>query len=233
MIKIYSNKYDINYVSKNLQTYLLTNKFINFTAYDNDKYIIIRTNNENYIYYKNKLYLYNEIKIKLFFNNKIFWKDILSFEQNNKKIANKIRFIVLQFMKNNKKENIIGIGGEYYIYFCFLKYSKYIGYSNHNSIINDANFNCKFYINNYINNFIDYNKFILPYDLVSCDIIINLITVLDNILEEINKINFDKLVIISCKPIKKILFEKFILIKIKYFINFSNIISVSLWNKKS
>ena len=56
------------------------------------------------------------------------------------------------------EEIFLGIGGEYYIYFPFIKSIQYIGISNHNSIISDANYNLQFYIRNYSNHLVNYNN---------------------------------------------------------------------------
>jgi hypothetical protein len=214
----------------------------NILIYDNNKFLIIKTNNNYYIYYNNNFLIYKSINDKLFiirtkiyFSNKIFWQDIESFTQNNKRIANKIRQCVINNLINfNININtLIGIGGEYYVYFCCKKqYKKYIGFSNHKSIIDDANFNCKFYISNYTNNLIDYNNFKLNYNnLDKYDVVINLITILDNVIIELSKLPINKMIIISCKPIKKLITKYFKLITIDYFINYDNIISVSSWKK--
>ena len=89
----------------------------------------------------NKKYNYNRIQIE--FNNKIFFKQIDSFDQNNIKQSKLIRKSVLNYCKTfNNSDDIIGIGGEYYIYFPFIKYNNYYGMSNHSTIIQDANYNC-------------------------------------------------------------------------------------------
>jgi len=212
----------------------------NILIYDNNKFLLIKTNNNYYIYYNNNFLIYKSINDKLFiirtkiyFNNKIFWQDIESFTQNNKRIANKIRQCVINNLINFNINTLIGIGGEYYVYFCCKKqYKQYIGFSNHKSIIDDANFNCKFYISNYTNNLIDYNNFKLNYyNLDKYDVVINLITILDNVIIELSKLPINKMIIISCKPIKKLITKYFKLITIDYFINYDNIISVSSWKK--
>jgi hypothetical protein len=229
--------YQLNYTEK-VKT--------NILIYDNNKFLIIKTNNNYYIYYYNNFLIYKSIndksindklfimRTKIYFNNKIFWQDIESFTQNNKHIANKIRKCVINNLINNliNVNTLIGIGGEYYIYFCCKnQYKQYIGFSNHQSIIDDANFNCKFYISNYSNNLVDYNNFKLNNNNFKYDVVINLITILDNVIIELSRLPINKMIIISCKPIKKLITKYFKLITIDYFINYDNIVSVSSWMK--
>jgi hypothetical protein len=167
--------------------------------YDNLKnYILVKTNNEIYLFdYKLiKIIKYNRLPI--IFNDYTFWKQYNSFDQNNILIANKIRYTVLKYSKTFNKNNLLGIGGEYYIYFHFINSEKYIGISNHKSIIEDANFNMKYKknVNNYL---VDYDN-ISSYPIIKdkYNIIINVYNLHENIVKFINQNNIENIIIISC-----------------------------------
>lgn len=183
--------------------FLGTGQIINFDKkfdylHDNlINYILVKYNDNEYLFdYKlNKVIKYNRLPI--LFNDYIFWKQMDSFDQNNILIANKIRKQVLKYAKNFKN-NLLGIGGEYYIYFNFIKCKKYIGISNHKAIIEDANFNHFLQINN--NNYlVDYNNidtFPILEDIY--DVIINVYTLHENIIKYINNNKIQNIIIISC-----------------------------------
>lgn len=193
--------------------------------------LLIQTNNHIYIfnYKKNKIYFHNRIQIE--FNNKKIIKQLDSFDQNNIMIALKIRKYVLTQCYDC--EIILGIGGEYYLYFLFINAQKYYGISNHECIINDANINIP-YSTNYMT---DYNN-IKSYPTITKSniILLNVSNIHNNIILYINQIFFDKLIIITCNiNDKKILLlqKYFRIIKIKTFNNFNNYIKVlSLVKKK-
>jgi hypothetical protein len=153
-----------------------------------------------YNYKKNKYYNYN--KINIYFNNEIIIKQIYSFDQNNILISNQIRRYVILKCKETMQEmsikSILGIGGEYYLYFKFIKAENYIGISNHKTIIEDANYN----IINSKNYLVDYNKIeTYPKNKIKINydiIILNVITIHNNIIEYIKELNFNILIIISC-----------------------------------
>ena len=232
LTKIRSNNYIETFLTRNLKAFLNSNSHLdNFVAFDNSEFVIIKNNNDYYHFRDNKLKKINKLRTSVEFNNKIFLKDIDSFDQNNKLICNKIRKTVLYLIDSDINKTLIGIGGEFYIYFSFLKYKNYIGISNHQTIIDDANINCAFHVNNYSNKLVDYNKFEINNN-NSSNIIINLVTVLDTVIKEIAKIDFDKLVIISCKPLKPILSKLFKLQYIEHFDNYNGFVSVSLWKKR-
>jgi hypothetical protein len=233
-----NNNYYIYYYNNFLIYKSINDKSINDKSINdksiNDKSINDKSINDKSINDKSindKLFI---MRTRIYFNNKIFWQDIESFTQNNKHIANKIRKCVINNLINNliNVNTLIGIGGEYYIYFCCKnQYKQYIGFSNHQSIIDDANFNCKFYISNYSNNLVDYNNFKLNNNNFKYDVVINLITILDNVIIELSRLPINKMIIISCKPIKKLITKYFKMITIDYFINYDNIVSVSSWMK--
>jgi hypothetical protein len=182
----------------------------------------------NYKY--NKKINKNRIKIK--FNNKYFYKQIDSFDQNNTLICNYVRKTVLSYLRHNNAENILGIGGEFYIYFPFLKYKKYIGMSNHTSIIEDANYNLyNLNSNNYL---VDYENINL--ELVGkYDVIVNVISIHEKIIDFISKLDTNKIIIISCKSLYNkidLLTNYFKIIKTDYYINITSIITILYLVKK-
>lgn len=188
-------------------------------------YILVKNGKEIFLlnYKNNKKYKYNRIQVH--FNDITISKQIESFDQNNVLIANKLRSYVLLLCKNTI-ETILGIGGEYYLYFPFIKATNYIGISNHQSIIQDANYNVHFSSNYYV----DYND-IETYPNISCvDIIIlNVYNLHVNIIKYIKQIKFNKLIIISCDlPDNKLklLSNNFKIKKIKYFNNFNKFIRI-------
>jgi hypothetical protein len=129
-------------------------------------------------------------------------------------------------------ETILGIGGEYYIYFPFINAKKYIGMSNHISIINDAKYNILWSIN-YL---VDYNnKNTYPKIIFADSIILNVFNININIIEYIEKIKFNKLILISCNLSDNkfnLLITKFKILGIKYFKNLTGIIRIILLTPK-
>lgn len=222
-----------------------TPNIINF-AKNNNKFDLIQDNLENYLLVKSNslIYLYdcvtnkkiNNLTIRLNILNKYFWKSIESFDQNNIKIAVQIRkYIGSQFEDN---EIFLGIGGEYYIYFPFIKSNQYIGISNHNSIISDADYNLQFYIRNYSNYLVDYNNLKtfpkLNYN-SKYNVIINVSNLHISHIEYIKNINVEKLIIVTCTPAHKkinLIKKYFSIIKIKHFLNFTSWITVLVCQKK-
>ena len=206
----------IDKIQDNLEGYLLI-------KYANGKTIM-------YNYYLNKFYSHNRIQIH--FNSCIITKQIESFDQNNLKIASKIRSYVLKKINYlNKYEfnvkSILGIGGEYYLYWSFLNWvEKLTGISNHESIINDANTNIPWSIN-YL---IDYNnQKSYPIILNSDIILINLSQININVITYIKKINYKKIIIISCSLSNSklnLLIKNFIIKKIKYLTNYNGLIRI-------
>ena len=174
-------------------------------------------------YKNNKKYFYDKIQIE--FNNHKIVKQIDSFDQNNILIANKLRKYVLSLCKDTYNITL-GIGGEYYLYFLFIKSHKYVGISNHQSIINDANYNIPYCIN-YL---VDYNKYDQLPVIDSVDVIlVNLFNININVINYINTIKFNKLIIISCNlPDNRfLLIQKYFKIKsIKTFSNLNGFIKV-------
>jgi hypothetical protein len=211
--------------------------------------LLVKTKENTYLfnYKNNKKYFYNKIQIEFNYNKII--KQIDSFDQNNIIIANKLRKYVLSLCKNNelslnisvnknsylpecKVDVILGIGGEYYLYFQFIKANVYIGISNHQSIINDANYNASYSIN-YLVDYNNYNEF--PNINNTNIILVNLFNININVIKYINTIKFDKLIIISCSLSDNrllLLKENFKIKTIKTFQNFNGFIKVFQLVKK-
>lgn len=193
--------------------------------------LLVETNDTIFIYnYKIKK-RYNHNKIQLEFNNQKIIKQINSFDQNNILIASKIRKCVLSQCYDC--DVILGIGGEYYLYFLFINANKYYGISNHQSIIDDANTNIQI-SSNYI---VDYNNIKSYPDIQQCNIILlNVSNINNNIILYITQIPFDKLIIITCNiKDNKILFltNNFKIIKINTFVNHTGYIKILSFIKKN
>ncbi len=220
--------------------YLGTNelqKLYNDTNYelaqDNlNNHIIYKLNNKNYIknYITNKIYNYNRIQVDIL-GEKII-KQIDSFNQNNINISNKIRKTVLSLVNNNYNNynKILGIGGEFYVYFKFINALEYIGMSNHQCIIDDANYNIP-YSKNYLvdyNNIMNNNSSINNINDIDL-IILNVYNICESIIKYIHNIKFKKLIIITCcltdKKLKQ-LTKYFKLKTIKHIQNFNSWICV-------
>jgi hypothetical protein len=195
-------------------------------AQDNlNNHIIYKLNNKNYIknYITNKVYNHNRIQIEIL-GEKII-KQIDSFDQNNINISNKIRKTVIS-LSNNTYNNVLGIGGEFYVYFKFIKANEYIGMSNHQCIVDDANYNVP-YSKNYL---VDYNNINTSISNKKADLIIlNVYNICETIIKYIHNIEFQKLIIITCcltdKKLKQ-LTTYFKLKTIKHIQNFNSWICV-------
>lgn len=215
---------------------------------EGNEYDIIQDNMENSLIikrgeeikiwnYKKRKYLENiRIQIKIF--NKIVMKQIDSFDQNNIKQAKQIRYTVLKYLQekriNNYKGNdIIGIGGEYYIYFLFLNYKKYYGFSNHKTIIEDAKYNFPISKNELVN-YNDIMSFVELEKKETYDVIINVINIHENIIKYVCNYDIKNIIIITCKPLEtKIkMLEKYVkLVKIDHIINIDTFITICLFKK--
>jgi len=189
----------------------------------------------------NKWYSYNKMQID--FNGLKIIKQIDSFDQNNWIAGNKLRNWVLRRMKQiNRLEfeinSILGIGGEYYLYWlglfklCEFKNIKLIGISNHKSIIDDAMLNIH-WSSNYL---VDYNKLTSYPKIIQSDLIlINLFQINSNVIKYLNNIKFKKIILIACDLSDsklKLLNSNFKLKRIKYFANFDNFLRVIEIEKK-
>ena len=89
----------------------------------------------------------------------ILYCNIGLFGETNREISFEVMEKFIDYLKTNKSDNILGIGGEFYVYFKLLDYSKYIGISNHESIISDSKYNFSLdrfkKVSNYL---VDYDK---------------------------------------------------------------------------
>ena len=127
----------------------------------------------------------------------------------------------------------MGIGGEYYLYFRFLKYKNYFGLSNHQSIVEDANTNFP-KSNNVLVNYND-NKSFTILDINTYDVIINVVNIHENIIKYISKCNCKNIIIITCKPLQtkiKMLQKYLTLIKNSFTVNINSLITICLFRKK-
>jgi hypothetical protein len=226
----YSN---INFATDQIKKYS-KNKTNIIKIQDNLKdSLLVKTKEITYLfnYKNNKTYFYDKIQIE--FNGHIIIKHIDSFDQNNILVANKLRKYVLSLLNNNTilgntilYNTILGIGGEYYLYFPFIKATNYIGMSNHQSIIDDAKYNVPYSIN-YLVDYNNYNK--LPVIKSVNIILVNLFNININIIYYISKIECNKIILISCNlPDSKLLLihKYFKIISIKTFSNLSGFIKV-------
>jgi len=197
--------------------------------------LLVKKDKEVYIwnYKNNKKYNYN--KIKLEFYNEFFIKQIDSFDQNNIRESKNIRKSVLEYFRFfEKSENLLGIGGEYYLYFRFLKYKNYFGLSNHQSIVEDANTNFP-KSDNVLVNYND-NKSFPILDTNTYDVIINVVNIHENIIKYFSKCNCKNIIIITCKPLQtkiKMLQKYLTLIKINHIVNINSLITICLFRKKN
>ncbi len=223
------NSYNWNLGTNDIKTYVETFPSQPFeTIYDNQNgcLLILLKNKEMFLWnMKEYKKIYGISRLRIFILNRYFWKQIDSFDQNNIMIANKIRKYVIQQFIPSKTNTIVGIGGEYYIYFPFIKGKEYIGISNHLSIIEDANFNSKFYIDSYSHHFVNYNEmntFPILDDSKKYSIIMNVSSIHQNQMEWIKDMNIERFVIITCKSYRsklRFLLKYFDMIDIKHFQN--------------
>jgi hypothetical protein len=160
------------------------------------------------------------------FNGRIVFQSFDSFQQNNKRIGERIRkYVSLQI----RSKTINSIGGESYLY-DITKNGKF--YSNSKSIHQDSLYN------QYNDaNFIDYN--IDKINILSFDTVINLTRLNINIMKQINNSSSNRLIIINChhqdfwKKIK--LLTNYKLIIRKKFIDYRSnyFITVNVFIRKS
>ncbi len=232
-----------------ISNYLLgTGNIISFTKshsydiiQDNLEGLLLVTEGANkYIYdYTNKKYIkrYGEIlRIPIRINEIVIWKQLESFDQNNPMIANKIRKHVVKWMQNYKSDYILGIGGEFYVYFKMMEYNLNIGISNHESIISDAEFNMNMLSRKNYNYLVDYSNINIFPEIPNYeyDIVINVVNIHENIIKFISKISFKKVIIITCKPLEKkikMLSKYLKLVKIKHFLNINSWITICFFIK--
>lgn len=165
------------------------------------------------------------LKSKINLDEQYIYKSINSFDQNNMHLSFQIRNDIITTIVNNHNKTstnniLLGIGGEYYLYQCFINYfvsyDKIIGFTNNIHIQEDAIYNYGLhdlkgksqsynldYYSQLINNNENVNLDILinSFNNKNLDIIINLAKLNVYVLEFINiiKDSINTLVIISCK----------------------------------
>jgi hypothetical protein len=127
--------------------------------------------------------------IPIIHNNNFFFVSINSFIQNNIIIGKKVRNVVGKLISKFKGLTL-GIGGESYMY---MNSGHFI--SNSKSIINDCINNT--YLIPLKCKYINYNN--INIDIIYDNIIINLSSLNNNLLNQINNRCKDKILIISCK----------------------------------
>lgn len=195
-----------------------------------------------YNYHLNKWYSHDKIQID--FNGLKIIKQIDSFDQNNWIVGNRLRNWVLRRIGQiNRFEfdinSILGIGGEYYLYWVGLsELSEFennvilIGISNHKSIVNDAILNIP-WSSNYL---VDYNVLSSYPKIINTELVlINLFQINSNVIKYLNLIKFKKIILIACNlhdSKLKLLASNFKLKRIKYFLNYGNFLRVIEMVKK-
>lgn len=207
-------------------------------------YLLIKYKNSSIIQYNYNLKRwYSHDKIQIDFNGHKIIKQIDSFDQNNLMVGNKLRNWVLRRIGQinsfeTEINSVLGIGGEYYLYWiglaglCRFKNINLIGISNHKSIVDDAMSNIP-WSSNYL---VDYNNLKTYPKIIQSDLIlINLFQINSNVIKYLNQIKFKKIILIACNlpDLKlKLLATNFKLVKIKYFVNFDNFLRVIEMEKK-
>jgi hypothetical protein len=202
-----TNNNDVSIIIKNVINDINENDFLKLKQIINLKYLKIF----------NKILL-NELLSETI-NNKLIFRNSLSFHQNDENIRAKLYEIIYQNMELH--EYIYFIGGEMYIYGIILKKYYHYGYffSDFESIVNDTIYNLNYHNidkSNYNVNLVDYDTVKFNYHNDKKMIIINngknglgL-----NLCYEIIKCDFDKIFIISCN--NKSFNQDYEMLKIKY-----------------
>ncbi len=239
------NDYATTNIKNFIIKYNINNSLISRIQDNMEGYLLIKYSDGNfkmYNYYVNKFYSHN--KIQVYFNSIGTTKQIDSFDQNNLTISSKIRSYVIKTINyyntwEFKINSILGIGGEYYLYWKYLLWIKeFNGISNHESIVSDANLlNLLPNKDIFMSYLVDYNnKKTYPKILSSDIVLINLSSIHNNVIEYIGLIQFKKIIMISCELPKSkldLLKKKFKIIKIKYFKNFNGLIRIIQLEKKN
>ena len=138
--------------------------------------------------YRNRIRKNINVFVPFVFCNKIVFKYIDTFQQNNNILAKKIRLCVNKLIDTN----ITCIGGESYLYGLINSHINYNYYTNSEKLYIEAEHNkqnTSFLVNyNTTNSIYFYNY-----------VIINLSKINNNLITLINKSHIKKLIIISCK----------------------------------
>lgn len=171
--------------------------------------------------------VYSEHKIFLpqNFNDNIVFISSKSFQQNHIILSKKIR----RFVSDNITTDLVCIGGESYLYGLINKNTKkIIHYTNSESINVDCDYNNQFYTKKVDNNLVNYGECNIVKNNFEC--VINMSTLNENIIKNVNVSGYRKIIIISChhddfwKKTSKLtnykigIRQKFICDKLKYFI---------------
>jgi len=193
------NRYNYHLGTSNIISYISKFQDIlgnDFLIQDNmNGHVLVKLYDKTFLYNYNIDKYYNHNRIQIQINGYNISKQIDSFDQNNSLIANKIRNHIIKLFNFNNINTILGIGGEYYIYFPFINANNYIGISNHKSIIEDADYNIPF-SKNYLVNYNNINTF--PKMEIVDNIILNVYNIHDNIIKYIKSLEFKNLIFISC-----------------------------------
>jgi hypothetical protein len=235
------NKYTTNQINEFVKKFNKESNPVDKIQDNLEGYLLVKYLNGDllmYNYYLNRFYSHNRIQV--YWDGCKITKQIESFDQNNLKIASKIRSYVLgrivyfnQYDFNFGIKSILGIGGEYYLYWIQLNWVKeLIGLSNHLSIITDAKSNIPWSSNHLV----DYNCLKSYPKICSCDIVlVNLFQINSNVINYIKQINWKKIIIIACTlpdSKLKLLAKNFKITKIKYYSNNDGIIRIIELDKK-
>lgn len=158
--------------------------------------------------YKNNIRIDNNL-IPFLFCNKIIFKYYCTFQQNNKLLSNKIRKTVLSLCNNITE--LTCIGGESLIYPILLNLTYYNFYSDSIKLVDESLFNSTIYK-------IKNNSTVINYNIcnnINCceNLILNLDTLNYNLLKIINIKNIKNIIIINCN-------HKDFWKKMKYLTNF-------------
>ena len=209
----------VDYYKTNLNAYIIQDNL-------NGKILVKTNKGKIYLYDYNKKKCYSHNKIQIQWNDKPIIKHLDSFDQNNLLIANKLRdYVLKECLQNTSNNYILGIGGEYYIYFPYIKSKYYYGMSNHNSIVLDAKTNVP-YSHNWL---VNYDKIQMQFNNIFDIIILNVYNIHEKIIKWIIQHKFVKLIIISCDLSDsklKLLSDNFKIKKIKYFKNVTSWIRI-------
>ena len=158
--------------------------------------------------YKNNIRIDNNL-IPFLFCNKIIFKYYCTFQQNNKLLSNKIRKTVLSLCNNITE--LTCIGGESLIYPILLNLTYYNFYSDSIKLVDESLFNSTIYK-------IKNNSTVINYN------ICNNINCCENLILNLNILNYNLLKIINIKNIKNIIIincnHKDFWKKMKYLTNF-------------
>ena len=175
-----TTEHDVHYAVGTIQAYVRANNHKGFIMSDASDKIITNPNTK---------FIHQE------FNSSDVFISAQSFQQNNKTIGNQIRKYVANLIIN--LEQITCIGGESYLYGLTGSIPNVYAYTNSSSIYEDIGFNAKFAINSNCKPILcEYNKINQIEPSPVC--LINLSSLNVSLLLALNKLEFDRIIIISC-----------------------------------